>query len=71
MNKRIIKKLLKKQEDKELMKLITIELVHNAFNNNFVFNKETYKRFLTNNNFAGGKNGLLQSRKNKENYWNY
>lgn len=48
MNKRIKKKLLKKQENKQLMDLVMIELVHNDFHNNFVFDKKTYKRFLTN-----------------------
>lgn len=48
MNKRIKQKLLKKQENKELIKRMTIELLHNSFDNNFIFDNKTYKRFLTN-----------------------
>ncbi len=48
MNKRIKQKLLKKQENKQLMDRMALELFHNAINNNFIFDKKTYKRFLTN-----------------------
>jgi hypothetical protein len=48
MNKRIKQKLLRKQENKQLMDRIAFELLHNALRNNFIFDKKTYKRFLTN-----------------------
>lgn len=47
MNKRIKKKLLKRLENKQLLDRIAFELYHNAVYYK-VFDKKTYKRFLTN-----------------------